>query len=93
MFLLLFLRLCTTLVPGCRCNDGAYIPMLCLLSPACLQLFPVVLQLSKAVADELQQAGPATTVNMERISRMLTSDVMGHMLFGMDLGGVSHDER
>jgi cytochrome P450 len=47
---------------------------------------PLVLELSQRVADRMAQH---STFDVTDAAKRITSDVMGHLLFGEDLGGVS----
>jgi cytochrome P450 len=52
----------------------------------CLQVVPLVLELTQRAADRMAQHA---TFDVTDAAKRITSDVMGHLLYGEDLGGVS----
>ena len=63
-----------------------------LLCPQCLlhsmtQVVPLVLELSKRVAQHFATLGPAPVVDASDAAKRITSDVMGQLLYGEDLRG------
>jgi cytochrome P450 len=51
-----------------------------------LQVVPLVLELTQRAADRMAQHA---TFDVTDAAKRITSDVMGHLLYGEDLGGVS----
>lgn len=51
-----------------------------------MQVVPLVLELSKRVADHLAKQAPGD-VEVTDAAKRITSDVMGQLLYGEDLGG------
>jgi cytochrome P450 len=53
------------------------------------QALPAVLDLTQRVAGIIAAAGPDKAVDVADLAKRITSDVMGGLLFGEDLGGVA----
>jgi cytochrome P450 len=52
------------------------------------QVLPRLLDLTRRTAEAVEAAGPGGEVDVADMAKKITSDVMGTLLFGEDLGGV-----
>lgn len=57
---------------------------------SCLQVVPLVVELSQRVSDHMGEQ-PEGLVDVSDGARRITSDIMGQMLLGEDLGGTRYE--